>query len=118
MDSLSLLVSELVKQKDSQEVFNYISTLIISCLHNYESKHFSEDNLHKEKNNLSEFNSTTFNGLNQIKTKNDYLTISNDIHSILLKCPDLSNNEKLEYCNSQRYFMKLFLRNLLNTLNK
>lgn len=46
-----------------------------------------------------------------------YLSISNDIHSILLNCPELDISQKLEYCNSQRYFMKMYLKEMIVKLN-
>ncbi|KKL54544.1 hypothetical protein LCGC14_2264340 [marine sediment metagenome] len=39
----------------------------------------------------------------------DLLTL-HKIHSILLNCINLSKKDKLEFCNSQRYFMKLYLK--------
>ncbi|MFX1346840.1 MAG: hypothetical protein ACFFAI_17215 [Promethearchaeota archaeon] len=49
--------------------------------------------------------------------KTEYLSISNDIHSILSNCPDLTTNQKLDYCNSQRYFMKLYLKEMVIKIN-
>ncbi|MFX1327515.1 MAG: hypothetical protein ACFE91_05150 [Promethearchaeota archaeon] len=34
------------------------------------------------------------------------------IHAILLNCSNLSKKQKLEFCESERYFMKLYLRKL------
>ncbi|MFW9943273.1 MAG: hypothetical protein ACFFFT_19715, partial [Candidatus Thorarchaeota archaeon] len=34
------------------------------------------------------------------------------IHAILLNCLNLNEKEKLEFCNSERYFMKLYLKKL------
>jgi len=45
--------------------------------------------------------------------KNDYFVILNDINSILMNYPNLTNKQKLDYCNSQRYFMKLYLKEVL-----
>jgi len=36
------------------------------------------------------------------------------IHAILLNCSNLSKKQKLEFCESERYFMKLYLRKLKN----
>jgi hypothetical protein len=38
----------------------------------------------------------------------------NKIHAILLNCSNLSKKQKLEFCESERYFMKLFLKKLRN----
>jgi hypothetical protein len=38
------------------------------------------------------------------------------IHAILLNCLNLNEKEKLEFCNSERYFMKLYLKKLNDKL--
>ena len=58
---------------------------------------------HKQINNI----------FNERNAKTDYLIILNDIDSILSNVNNLSNNQKLEYCNSQRYYIKLYLREVL-----
>jgi len=40
------------------------------------------------------------------------LTTLKKIHAILLNCLNLSKKQKLEFCNSERYFMKLYLKKL------
>lgn len=40
------------------------------------------------------------------------LTTLKKIHAILLNCSNLSKNQKLEFCESERYFMKLYLKKL------
>lgn len=58
--------------------------------------------------------SRTFENIsNKWNTKNDYLIILSDIYSILSNVKDLTNNQKLEYCNSQRYYIKLYLKEVL-----
>ncbi len=47
----------------------------------------------------------------------DLLTL-HKIHSILLNCINLSKKDKLEFCNSQRYFMKLYLKKMREQLEK
>jgi len=32
------------------------------------------------------------------------------VHAILLNCVNLNEKEKMEFCNSERYFMKLYLK--------
>ncbi len=43
---------------------------------------------------------------------NDNLIILNEIKAILQNCSNLTDKEKLEYCNSQRFFMKLYLKEI------
>ncbi|NVM34410.1 MAG: hypothetical protein HWN81_02365 [Candidatus Lokiarchaeota archaeon] len=40
------------------------------------------------------------------------LTTLQKIHAILLNCSNLSKKHKLEFCESERYFMKLYLKKL------
>lgn len=41
----------------------------------------------------------------------------NDVHVLLENCENLTNNQKLEYCQSERYFMKLYLKQVLLKYN-
>jgi hypothetical protein len=41
------------------------------------------------------------------------LTTLQKIHAILLNCVNLSKKQKLEFCESERYFMKLYLKKLM-----
>ena len=50
--------------------------------------------------------------------KNDYMTMINDVHNLIDNCEELSNNQKLEYCNSERHFMKQYLKYSLIKINK
>ena len=43
---------------------------------------------------------------------NDNLLILKEIESILHKCSNLTIKQKLDYCMSQRYFMKIYLREI------
>ena len=43
---------------------------------------------------------------------NDNLIILNEIKAILQNCSNLTEKQKLEYCNSQRFFMKLYLKEI------
>ncbi|MFX1365880.1 MAG: hypothetical protein ACFFCE_17355 [Promethearchaeota archaeon] len=40
------------------------------------------------------------------------LTILQKLHAILLNCSNLSKKQKLEFCENERYFMKLYLKKL------
>ena len=42
--------------------------------------------------------------------ENENLKILNDLQDILQNCTNLTQKEKLEYCKSQRFFMKLYLK--------
>ena len=108
---------ELFKQADSKESFSYLSNLLLSFLNEKKQKYsinYDSDTLFKEINEekLQSFKLDTDN------SKDDYLSISNDIHSVLSNCPDLTNDQKLDYCDSQRYFMKLYLKEVMIQINK
>jgi len=112
---ISELVSELLKHKDSKDNFSAISDLIISSLIAYENKYPIEIN-QKFNDTVPSENYLQESNILECKSHNareEYLIISNDIHSILSNCSNLTNNQKLEFCNSQRYFMKLFLKDML-----
>lgn len=43
--------------------------------------------------------------------------MAEDIHIILKNREDLSNSEKLNYCNSERYYMKQYLKHIMIKVN-
>ena len=53
---------------------------------------------------------TSENDIEELCDEN--LTSLKKIHAILLNCVNLSKKQKLEFCNSERYFMKLYLKKL------
>ncbi|MFW9825871.1 MAG: hypothetical protein ACFFE4_23230 [Candidatus Thorarchaeota archaeon] len=81
---LSVSISEIVKERNSNEQVNKVNNQVLS-----------------------------FSRIDLTGADSEYLSISADIHSILSNYPDLTNNQKLEYCISQRYFMKLYLKEVL-----
>ncbi len=108
-----------MKQKDSNDNFYAISDLIISSLNAYENRYPIEVN-HNFNDTIPSKNYSQESNILECKphyAKDEYLIISNDIHSILSNCSNLTNNQKLEFCNSQRYFMKLFLKDMLMKIN-
>ena len=46
------------------------------------------------------------------KAKYDNFKLLTDIQNVLQKCKHLTDKDKLLYCQSQRYFMKLYLREI------
>ena len=48
----------------------------------------------------------------QQKARYDNFKLLTDISSVLQNCTHLTDNDKLMYCQSQRYFMKLYLREI------
>ena len=76
---------------------------------NWEKDLKSIDITNIDENEISKFE--TFKGKNK-KILDDNLVILKELNSILKKCSYLSPKQKLDYCNSQRYFMKMFLRDI------
>lgn len=37
-------------------------------------------------------------------------------HTIFLKCKDLTNKQKIDFCSFERYLMKLYLKDVLSKL--
>lgn len=85
----SVPISETVKQRTLNEQINEVNNQILS-----------------------------FSRINLTAAEEEYLSISADIHAILSNYPDLTNDQKLEYCINQRYFMKLYLKEVLIKINK
>jgi len=58
------------------------------------------------------FNSNNIIKVEEIpkKSKYDNFKLLTDISNVLQKCRHLTDKDKLLYCQSQRYFMKLYLR--------
>jgi len=46
------------------------------------------------------------------KAKHDNFKLLTDIQNVLIKCRHLTSKDKLLYCQSQRYFMKQYLREI------
>ena len=46
------------------------------------------------------------------------MTMINDVHNLIDNCEGLPNDKKLEYCNSERQFMKQYLKYSLLKINK
>lgn len=117
---ISGLLSELFNHINSKESFNYISDLLIASLSKYKKNFPVENFIENQDNSLNKINKNYISNLgsNLTDSKNEYLAISNDIHSILSNCPDLTNNQKLDFCTNQRYFMKLYLKEVLIQINK
>jgi hypothetical protein len=53
-----------------------------------------------------------------LEHKDEDLSTLHKIHAILLNCINLDEKVKLEFCTSQRYFMKLYLKKLREKLKK
>jgi hypothetical protein len=64
--------------------------------------------LFDDKNSGAEANNQVKNL--QSKPIADNLTLMNEIQAILRECSHLNPEQRLLYCQSQRYFMKLYLR--------
>ncbi len=117
---ISNLVSELFSHINSKENVNYISNLLLNYLNEYKKKfqfesftEYKELSLSKDCNN--EYKNSQYIIVNP---EDEYLAISNDLHTILSNCTEFSNSQKLNFCNNQRYFMKLYLKKLLTKLKK
>lgn len=49
---------------------------------------------------------------------NNYFKTLEKVPPLISDCPELTNKQKLDYCNVERSFMKLYLRDLLVKLKK
>lgn len=113
-------MSELINHINSKESFKYISDLLITSLSEYKKKFPIESSFENKESSFSKINNNEIISSQYVLggSKDEYLAISSDIHSILSNCSELTNTQKLDFCNNQRYFMKLFLKELLIKLNE
>ncbi|MFX0001305.1 MAG: hypothetical protein ACFE9Q_11325 [Candidatus Hodarchaeota archaeon] len=79
-------------------------TVDISKIKIQKSESSSEDSDNKE----PQSNKMVNENIEDICDEN--LTTLQKIHAILLNCVNLSKKQKLEFCESERYFMKLYLK--------
>jgi len=81
------------------------------------SSQFSEEELFHNHNGLTGKNTVENESNNQLNLNiedftNDNLVLLNEIQAILKNCIFLTDKQKLDYCSSQRYFMKLYLKEI------
>jgi hypothetical protein len=55
-------------------------------------------------------------GFEQVKEVDENLSTMQKIHAILLNCINLTKKQKLEFAESERFFMKLHLKKILKKL--
>ncbi len=48
----------------------------------------------------------------------DNLQTIKKVHAIILNCSNLSKKQKLEFCEGERYFMKLYLKKISDKTQK
>lgn len=115
---ISDIVSELLKHIDSKESFDFISDLLLTSLNIYQKKFSIENAPFLKEKEFGETNRRKNLGVKYETCDSiiEYLTISNEIHLVLSGCPDLTKNQKLDYCSSQRYFMKMYMKEIMTRL--
>lgn len=93
---------------------------MITSLSEYKKKFPIESYVENKESSFSKINNNEIKSSQYVLdgSKDEYLAISSDIHSILSNCSELTNTQKLDFCNNQRYFMKLFLKELLIKINE
>jgi hypothetical protein len=111
----SKLLSVFFKNQKPNESFKNISKLIVLLLNapgiEIPSKYFqgSTENIVKEI--YYEFKSILKReSENEV---NKYFKTLEQIPPLITNCPELTNKQKLDYCNIERSFMKLYLKDLL-----
>jgi hypothetical protein len=63
-------------------------------------------------NDSSEVKELIIPPLNPDSEPDSTMTIIKDLQKIIERCGKLSDEEKLDYCNSQRYFIKEYLKKM------
>ncbi len=77
--------------------------------YNLQKSNYFEHKL--DKNNLIKKNERILKQINESIIDNHFEMIK-EIHYILKNSKDLSQKQKFAYCNSQRFFMKLYLERI------
>ena len=94
--------------KNVENSFRFDESAVITNLHLQKSNHFEitlyYDNLIKDEQRI----------LQQINesVKENHFNMIKEIHQILKSAKNLTQNQKFGYCNSQRFFMKLYLKRI------
>ena len=89
---------------------NLISDELVIFIENSpEIYNFSELKLHKESKKLD--NNSKIEQIRENLKEYHFLRIK-IIHSILKNTRDLTQNQKFDYCNSQRFYMKQYLKRI------
>ena len=74
----------------------------------------------KDRHNISsglESEIDTNSNENLVDIIDENLITLKKVHSILLNCINLTKKQKLEFAESERYFMKMYLKKLTNKIN-
>ncbi len=101
------LISTLLKEKDNNNDFKIITDLIILYL-NTPCKKENEFTLREIDYELRIIIREEFKVV-----ANEYLDLLKIIRLNFLNSPNLTNGEKNDYCCIERYFMKLYLKDIL-----
>jgi len=113
-DLLSIFVSELFTHKNSEEAIKNVSNLIVLSLKSFKKNHqkclASKEEIDLFFASPSEYRYEKTQGIKNPFIK--YGRILDIIHSIIANCPNLPNNEKLQYCNIERFFIKSVFKEL------
>lgn len=76
----------------------------------------SSKNMRHNPGNTIELNDTSNKDLEDIIDEN--LITLKKVHAILLNCINLTKKQKLEFAESERYFMKQYLKQLTEKIDK
>jgi hypothetical protein len=98
------------KNIENGSIFNDSVIFSENYLH---KSHFSDVKSHKEmfSNDFYIKKQQTYNEI-----VDDHLDLIQKIHMFLKNSQDLTQKQKYDYCNSQRFFMKLYLKKISNRI--
>jgi len=94
------------KNVEDDLIFNESVIFSENIIH---KSHFSESKSYKEKM-WSDFDIGLKHHYKEVI--DNHLNMVQKIHFILKNSKDLTQNQKYDYCNSQRFFMKLYLKRI------
>ncbi|MFX1277103.1 MAG: hypothetical protein ACFFBP_19390 [Promethearchaeota archaeon] len=100
----------------SGSIYKTLDVTVKKVLVNLRSNWEKEDTINHSDSNLI-FKENLYNiiQLNSLEpNKEEYFRIIREINSFLSNTKKLTNQQKLDYCKTERYFMKLYLKEFDN----
>jgi hypothetical protein len=94
--------------KNVEDGFRYDESVIVTNF-NLQKSIISE--LKFNNNNFAKANNNILKQIND-SVKENHLNTIKEIHHILKSDNNLTQNQKFTFCNSQRFFMKLYLKRI------
>ena len=116
----SKLCSVLLNHEEYNESFNNISKLIILILSVPQIKITSDVLMENKKMLFNEisYEFDTILKMERGSTINKYFELLEEIPKVIKALSDLTNKQKIDYCDIERLLMKLYIKNIHDRVSK